>query len=100
MGKAKRAKKERRLAKEKGIDVQAGQKESTAKRKGLLYGIPALGVLGAAVAKFVLESDPILGLSLTIGAGGWIVVYLSEIGKEIPPKDSSASAAIEFGRTR
>ena len=100
MGKAKRAKKERRLAKEQGIDIQSEAKESTAKRKGLLYGLPALGLIGAAIAKYVVGSDPMLGISLTVGAGGWIVVYLSEIGKEIPPKDSSASAAIEFGRTR
>ena len=100
MGKARRMKKERRENPEKFQEKAEEMRRESGLRKAMLWGIPLGGIVAAAGSHYLLEADAITGIALLVGAGGWIVVYLSELGKAIPPKDSGASAAIEFGRSR
>lgn len=100
MGKARRMKKERRENPEKFQAEAEELKKDSNLRRAMLWGIPAGGIIAAGASHFLLGEDALTGIALLVGAGGWIVVYLSELGKAIPPKDSGASAAIEFGRSR
>ena len=102
MGRASKLKKERKAQGKAGKSGSGttASKQSGAKRKALLWGLPLAGLGAAAVAYFVADHKAAAGISLFIGIGGWMVVYLSALGESIPQKDASASAAIEFGRTR
>ena len=100
MGKARRKKKERRENPQIAEEQAQTQAADASKRKALLWGTPFLGAVISGIGYGVLNSDSLIGVGMLVGIGGWIVVYLSELGQTITPKDSSSSAAIEFGRTK
>ena len=100
MGKARRMKKERRENPQLAIEEQEAKAVDNRKRRALLWGTPLFGATISGIGYLSVGSDALLGVGLLVGIGGWIVVYLSELGQTIPKKDSSASAAIEFGRTK
>lgn len=99
MGKVRRMKKDRRENPEKYAKAAAELENAKSSRKAFLYGIPLISGIAAGVS-FYLDSEFGIGVFSLVGIGGWLVTYLSELGGSIPKKDSSASAAIEFGRSK
>jgi hypothetical protein len=93
-------KKERRENPQLAIEEEKAKAVDNRKRRALLWGTPLFGLVISGVGYASFDSDAMLGVGLLVGIGGWIVVYLSELGQTIPKKDSSASAAIEFGRSK
>ena len=97
MGKASRRKKERvkgGVAETEAVEETSGG--SAILRNLMLWGIPLLAA-GLVYGGLEAENNLFAGVAGLGGAGLWIVLLLSDLGKTIPPSGRNSGASIDFG---
>ena len=98
MGKASRRKKER--VKGDGVEAAvetASERGSSLIRNIMLWGVPLIAGGLVYMGIYSMENDLFAGIAGLGGAGLWIILLLSDLGKTIPPSGRSSGASIDFG---
>lgn len=65
----------------------------------LLATIPVVSIGGAVALVQLLDSRPAAGMLLILGCAVWIIVFASDIGRNIPRRDRTRASGLGFGRS-
>lgn len=99
MGKATKAERraQREATRAAKAEAERLAQEAALRRKRLMVAIPVLALTIAAVGRFALDDDRVVGFSILVGFLLFLGVALAGLGGSVQPRDSSRSGSIDFG---